>query len=124
MPHDPVELTRQSYRPGRGIDAVEALLIARRATFDPGQFTTRVRYSGDEWETLERWQARAVLVALAATEPDDRWSTRAPHLTEYERDELVRLGLGDWLECSSGYCGWDPVSGDPHTCPAKAPADA
>lgn len=26
------------------------------------------------------------------------------------------------FECSSGYCGWDPRTGDPHTCPMKAPA--
>lgn len=24
------------------------------------------------------------------------------------------------VECSSGYCGWDPISGDTHTCPRKA----
>jgi len=23
------------------------------------------------------------------------------------------------FECSSGYCGWNPLTGDPHTCPEK-----
>jgi hypothetical protein len=74
----------------------EALMVARRATFDPGAFTKRVLYHGDEWETLERWQARAVLVALAALEPDERWADgnkHGPHITDYERAELKRVGL-------------------------------
>jgi hypothetical protein len=74
----------------------EALAVARRATFDPGQFTNRVMFCEDEPETLERWQARAVLVALAALEPDARWAAVnrvGPHVTDYERAELVRVGL-------------------------------
>lgn len=72
----------------------DALMVARRATFDPGQFTQQALYHAGEAETLERWQARAVLVALMAIEPDDRWPfTTAPHVTEYERVELERVGL-------------------------------
>jgi hypothetical protein len=74
----------------------EALTVSSRATFDPAQFTKRVLYSEDEAETLERWQARAVLVALAAVEPDARWSSvnrTGPHITDYERAELARVGL-------------------------------
>jgi hypothetical protein len=81
------------FRVDRPVD--EALIVVRRATFDPGQFTKRVLYHEGEPETLERWQARAVLVALAAHDPDPRWgSTTAPHVTEYERAEFARIGLG------------------------------
>jgi hypothetical protein len=67
-------------------------MVARRATFDPGQFTKRVLYCEGEPETLERWQARAVLVALVAG-PDDRWTVDLPHVTDYERAEMARVGL-------------------------------
>lgn len=33
----------------------------------------------------------------------------------FSEDELKSTARD---ECCSGYCGWDPVSGDPHTCPA------
>lgn len=92
------ELTAQSTRTyglGRELSTDEALMIVRRATFDPGQFTKRVLYAPGEPETLERWQARAVLVALAADEVDERWSAREPHVTDYEREELALLGLDD-----------------------------
>lgn len=85
---------RRSFALERSLDIAEALMIARRATFDPGQFTKRVRYHEDEWETLERWQARAVLVALAASEPDERWAIanrQGPTVTDYERAELARV---------------------------------
>jgi hypothetical protein len=29
-----------------------------------------------------------------------------------------RPGLPE-QDCSSGYCGWDPIAGEPHTCPDK-----
>lgn len=84
-----------AYELGRELDVHEALMLCRRATFDPGQFTKRVLYHEDgEVETLERWQARAVLVALSAREPDKRWSSTEPHVTDFEREELKRLGLG------------------------------
>jgi hypothetical protein len=76
----------------------DALMVARRATWDPGQFTNRVSYHEGEMETLERWQAGAVLVALAAVEPDERWGSinaRGPHITGHERVELKRVGLCD-----------------------------
>lgn len=83
-------MTHESYSVDRAVD--DALMVARRATFDPGQFTKRVPYHEGEPETLERWQARAVLVALAAG-PDDRWMVDLPHVTDYERAELARVGL-------------------------------
>ncbi len=84
----------QSYALGRDLTLDEALMLARRATFDPGAFTTRVPYGELEQETLERWQARALLVALAADRSDDRWATvnkQGPHVTEHERAELRRV---------------------------------
>lgn len=87
-----VEHDDEALNVGRPLD--EALMLARRATFDPGSFTKHVLYREGELETLERWQARAVLVALAAHEPDQRWESinrRGPQITEYERAELARL---------------------------------
>lgn len=90
----PPELSHPSYELGRELSVDEALMIVRRATFDPGQFTKRVQYDEQEVETLERWQSRAVLVALAAPEPDERWASlnrTGPHITKYERAELERV---------------------------------
>jgi hypothetical protein len=42
------------FRVDRPVD--EALIVVRRATFDPGQFTKRVLYHEGEPETLERWR--------------------------------------------------------------------
>lgn len=88
------EVSRQGYALGRDIDVDEALMLTRRATFDPGRFTKRVLYCEGEPETLERWQARAVLVALAAKSPDFRWASvnaNGPHVTNYERAEIGRV---------------------------------
>jgi hypothetical protein len=82
-----------AYALGRDLDVHEALMLARRATFDPGQFTKRVLYHEGEPETVERWQARAVLVAMAADAPDPRWSNAGAHVTDFEREELQRLRL-------------------------------
>jgi len=82
----------------------EALMVARRATFDPGQFTKRVRYDEQEVETLEWWQARAVLVALAEHAPDARWAIGnglGPHITACERAEFERLGLTDATDAAA-----------------------
>lgn len=86
---------------GRKLSLDEALVIARRATFDPGSFTKRVRFDEHEWETLERWQARAVLVALAAPSTDDRWRY-SEDTTDYEQTEISRLqDEGAWLACGA-----------------------
>jgi hypothetical protein len=64
-----------SYSLGRDYTVAEAIVIARRATFDPGIFTKRLPHH-DDMETLERWQARAVVVALGPSGPsfEDQWS--------------------------------------------------
>lgn len=81
------------YDLGRSMTVAEAITILRRATFDPGVFTQRVSYNGDEVETLERWQARAAMVALSDAGPllEGLWSQKIGHFTEYEADEVARV---------------------------------
>lgn len=67
--------SRQStFALGRAYSIAEVIVIARRATFDPGQFCKR-RTNHDGPESLERWQARAVAVALGPNGPayEHKW---------------------------------------------------
>lgn len=76
----------QAYKLGRALTVGEAIVLARRATFDPGIFTKqRIDHNG--LEQLHRWQARAVVIALGENGPtfEHRWGNLAqalhhPHL--------------------------------------------
>jgi uncharacterized protein YbaP (TraB family) len=87
------ETRAMTYAVTQELTVQAALVAARRATFDPGRYTQRVRYDAHEMETLERWQARAVLVALSSAHADALPSSPGSDVTEHEQAELQRLGL-------------------------------
>lgn len=89
-----------AYKLGRPLTVAEAIVIARRATFDPGVFTEQ-RSDHDGLEQLHRWQARAVVIALGENGPsfEHRWrnleqALRHPHLpAEVEDAQEARDAL-------------------------------
>jgi len=72
--------------PGRPLSTVEAITIARRATYDPGAFTRRRRDHNGE-EPLHVWCARAAVVALGADGPllEGKWSQELGPILENAR---------------------------------------
>jgi hypothetical protein len=79
-----------AYTLGRDLTMAEAIILARRATFDPGQFTKRLPYHDSEMESLERWQARAVVIALGPRGPayEPKWSNLQQALRNFNEAEL------------------------------------
>lgn len=70
-----------AYELGRPMTFAEAIMLTRRATFDPAQFTKRLMDHDREYESLERWQARAVVIALGPNGPtfEAKWGQSTPH---------------------------------------------
>jgi hypothetical protein len=94
-------MLRDPYELGRPMTGAEAVVIARRATFDPGQFCPQ-ESDHNGLESLERWQARAVVIALGPTGPsfEDRWSNTEQAVRglieiDDRRQRAIREGADD-----------------------------
>jgi hypothetical protein len=89
----PSELPRQpTFALGRPYSVAEVIVIARRATFDPGAFCKR-RTDHNGPEELHRWQARAVAVALGPNGPayEHKWSNLAQAVRNMEPGEVYAV---------------------------------
>ena len=81
--------TAQVFATGRDLTTAEAIILARRATFDPGIFTHRLKdHNGPE--ELHRWQARAVVIALGPSGPsyEHQWSNLPQAIDNFDPREL------------------------------------
>jgi hypothetical protein len=90
---------RQSYSLGRAYTTAEAIIIARRATFDPGVFCHRLTdHNGPE--ELHRWQARALVVALGPRGPEyePKWSNLEQAARNLDEREVDRITAGERLD--------------------------
>lgn len=75
----------------------------QQAHLDEAGYGPRGKGCGVRWRYVTSdYVGTGIEEATRAMRPDLEWFNRWPK------------------ECSSGYCGWDPISGDPHTCPDKA----
>jgi hypothetical protein len=72
---DTVQMDDPLFMLGRAMTVAETTVIVRRATCDPGEFTPRRVFRGEE-EGLTRWQARAIVIALGEDGPsfEAKWS--------------------------------------------------
>lgn len=83
-------------RLGRELTIAEAIVLARRATFDPHVFTAQ-RHDHNGSEQLNRWQARAVVVALGPQGPsyEHHWTNLAQAVDGLRDDEVASVKRRD-----------------------------
>lgn len=106
---DPTLLAGYIVTPVEAENDVEAEKIAARVVYDLDD-------RGDAFEPIHTGYAVATQIGHEGDAPIAPFFNRSvEQLLRFERID-VRDGT---FECSSGYCGWDPVVGEPHTCPQK-----
>lgn len=96
-----------AYELGRDYTTAEVIVIARRATFDPGAFCGR-RREHDGPESLERWQARAVVIALGPNGPtfEPQWSNLEQAVNNLADEEAAAVNCAHSVQTRDDYDWW------------------